>query len=115
MGQALILSVLMLAGVVLIFVGLMPRRNAAVQIEDRLGTYATRDFDMPKSIDELDMERPFTERVLTPFIKTIGRLIINRTPEKQLEELRRKIILAGSPKGLTPQSFLTMKLVLGGL
>lgn len=118
MGQALMLAGLMMLGIMLAFVGLMmPRKTGKVQIQERLSQFAVR--ESPKSLDDMELERSFSERIMAPLIKKIGLMMTSRTPQQQLEQIRKNIMLAGNPPGLTAESFLTMRIVLacvlGGL
>ena len=57
------------------------------------------------SLDDVELQKPFSERVLKPGVETVGRLISSRTPEKSKQAMTIKLRLAGNPGGLTPEGF----------
>ncbi len=111
---ALLTGIMAATSVMLIFLGLVrPRRSAAV-LAQRLGAFATR---TPRSLEELELERPFSERVVQPLVESMARLLRNMTPQRTLDKMAHDLILAGSPRNMTPMYFLGLKglgAVLGG-
>jgi len=82
-----------------------------------------------RSLEDLDLQRPFSERILRPLIRSLadalGRFQKRRartttapTPEQGAEAIRHKLALAGNPYHWTPADYLGTKafagLVLGG-
>jgi tight adherence protein C len=74
----------------LFFVGLSRPAQTNV-IQSRLETYAVR----PKTLEEIEFEQSFYVRAIKPVLDRLARLIRNRTPATQLEEIRRKLEIAG--------------------
>jgi tight adherence protein C len=82
-----------------------------------------------RSLEEIELDQPFRERVLRPFVRKLAgalrraqesRSIHSGAPrEEGLESTRRKLALAGHPYTWTPADYLGTKvfaaLVLGGL
>jgi tight adherence protein C len=92
----------------------MPKRNA-VSIEARLVNYA----DRPTSIEEMELEQPFSERVLKPLISGITRALGRLTPSQGMEKVRQQIVLAGNPYNMGTSEFMGARMmamvVLGGV
>jgi tight adherence protein C len=81
----------------------MPARRDP--LKDRLDEYATR----PKSLAEIEMSEPFTERFLRPFMKSIAGFISRLTPSSALETTQKKLIQAGFAGRLQASDFMGMK------
>ncbi|HET8630107.1 MAG TPA: type II secretion system F family protein [Thermomicrobiales bacterium] len=101
------------AALALIAVGArMPAKE--VSIEERLAAFAER----PRPLEELELERPFAERVLRPLFRTWTRRIARFTPKQNMERLRQALQEAGSPSNLGPVEFMGLRggmaVVLGG-
>ena len=108
----LILVVTALA-LILIAVGArMPTKQ--VTIEERLAAFAER----PRPLEELELERPFSERVLQPMFRSVTRKLARFTPKANREKVKQLLLEAGSPNNLGPTEFtglrLGMALLLGG-
>lgn len=110
----LLLVAILVAAAVLIYFGLRAP-TATVSIEERLATFAER----PRPLEELELERPFADRVLKPLLTTWTRRIARFTPKQNVERLRQALLEAGSPNNLGVMEFMglrgLMALVLGGL
>lgn len=114
----MILPVLLVAVVVaagaLLYAGLRTP-TPVVSIEERLATFAER----PRPLEELELERPFSERVLKPLLTTWARRIARFTPKQNIERVRQSLLEAGSPGNLGPIEFMglrgLMALTLGGV
>lgn len=108
------LILLVTAGaLLLIVVGVrMPAKE--VSIEERLAAFAER----PIPLEQLELQRSFTDRVLRPLLLTWSRRIARFTPKQNAERLRISLLEAGSPRGLGVVEFMglrgVMALLLGG-
>lgn len=117
MGQIILyaIPVLIALGVFGAFLWMaMPKRNA-VSIEARLANFA----DRPISIEEMELEQPFSERVLKPIIAGITRALGKLTPSQGMEKVRQQIVLAGSPYNMGTSEFMGARMMamvlLGGV
>lgn len=63
------------------------------------------------SLEEIELQQPFVERVILPIIKKIGDLSTRFTPEKLLQETTRKLELAGNPGRIDASTFLATRFV----
>jgi tight adherence protein C len=109
------LLILLITGgaLLLIVVGVrMPAKE--VSVEDRLAVYAER----PIPLEQLELQRSFSERVLRPLVLQWTRRIARFTPKQNVERLRVALMEAGSPRGLGVVEFMglrgVMALLLGG-
>lgn len=112
-------GIVLLAAVVIIlaifFIARRRKANDPNQIEQRLAQF----IDNPVTLEKLELEQPFSERVLKPFLRFFGRIMGSFTPAKSAERLRRNLQMAGNPNGLQPGDFQAMRLLaavlLGGM
>ena len=110
-----LLIVLITGGaLLLIVIGVrMPTKD--VSIEDRLAAYAER----PIPLEQMELQRSFSERVLRPMMLTWTRRIARFTPKQNAERLRIALLEAGSPRGIGVVEFMglrgVMALLLGGV
>jgi tight adherence protein C len=106
---ALALALLAAAGVAAIFYGLFkqPAGFTSEMVQERLQAYEGNLL----SLDEQELQRPFSERFIRPAIERFGRLLSERTPERSRIELANKLHLAGRPYGLTPSDFVAIRLI----
>ncbi len=99
--------------VVMIVLGLAtPRQENPIQ--SRLGQYATR----PRTLEEIELQQPFLERVIKPVIGSLARIVSRYTPQRSIENIRHNLILAGNPHNWQAADFLGLKglfaLLMGG-
>ncbi len=100
----LLLPLLLGLSIILIFIGLsVPSRSK--QVDRRLQAYGTR----PRTLAEMEMEQPFSERVVLPTIRGVSRFISHYTPQRNVEEIRHKLELAGNPNNWTVSDFLGVR------
>jgi len=104
----LLLSVSLGLSIFLIFVGLALSR-APSPIQERLAEYGTR----PMTLEELELSRPFSERVIRPMLQSIVRSLVRFTPKRTLEATQRKLEIAGNPYNWTPTEFMAIRMFAG--
>jgi tight adherence protein C len=63
------------------------------------------------SLEAIEMQLPFAERVLIPVFKRIGEISTRFTPQNLLVETTRKLELAGNPGKLDAATFLSTRFV----
>ena len=114
MSPTILLAVVVGLGVLMIFYGLSrtPSTNTAQMVQQRLQVYgAGGTVEKPLSIDEVELQRPFSERFLRPAIERLGNLLSRSTPQKARQDLDNRLELAGRPGNLTPADFGAIRLV----
>jgi tight adherence protein C len=80
---------------------------------------ATQRGDVVTSLEQIEMQQPFTQRVLVPVLQRIGELSTGFTPQKVLQDTTRKLEIAGNPGRIDAATFLASRFVIafifGGL
>ena len=76
-------------------------------LQARLAQYGDR--EMPQSLEEIELSMPFQERVLKPIFKSLAEIVTRFTPERQMEDTRRQLELAGNPNNMDATTFLGMR------
>ena len=121
----MLIALLAVLGVVLVLIGIYLPRSGKDVIAERLAAFN----DKPKNLEELELQQPFTERVLRPFIRQLAEALSRfqqarskdpkATQASGFEAIQLKLALAGNPYRWTPADYLGIKafaaLVLGGL
>lgn len=106
----IILAVVIVGGVIftgLVYAGVRDDRDRD-PLQERLAQFD--DKELPQSLEEIELSLSFQDRVILPLMKSISKLMTRFTPQKQLEETRRQLELAGM--STDPAAFLAMRLVL---
>jgi tight adherence protein C len=116
MEIAIIIAVVVIGAGILVYAAI---RLPADQnpLESRLAEYAGR--EQLTSLEEIELELPFQERVLLPALRGIGGFIVRFTPAANIQSLQTKIDLAGNPGGIEAPVFWASQifgsLLIGGL
>ncbi|MFI4972497.1 MAG: hypothetical protein ACHP7H_07450, partial [Hyphomicrobiales bacterium] len=114
MSSTLLLALICGGGVLLVFIGLArtPSSNTADMVQQRLLTYGGGGTpEQPLTIDQMELQRPFSERFLRPSIERLGSLLSRSTPQKSRQDLMNRLDLAGRPGNLTPEDFAAVRIV----
>src|SRR5437016_1186423 len=100
MAVALFAGLGTMVGIFLFFKGLTapPDEDA---LHARLAAYGNR----PPSLEEIEMSKPFSERVLKPIMAKISAFMQTRTPQSSLDKIKAQMDAAGNPNNLTVQDF----------
>jgi tight adherence protein C len=101
------LAVVLFAVVALIVVSMMQPAQTDV-IGDRLSQFTERTM----TLDELELQQPFSQRVLVPLTRTILGQLGKYGPKQSAERLKVSIQQAGNPANLTPVMFSGMRMAL---
>ena len=106
----LLLGLIVAVGILMAFIGLArtPTTNTAQMVQQRLSVYGG---EKPLTVEEIELQRPFSERVLRPAIERLGSLLSRSTPQKARQDLLNRLELAGRPGNLTPEDFMAVRLV----
>ena len=114
MSSTLLLSLVVGLGVLMIFIGLArtPSRNTAEMVQQRLTAYGGGGIaEKPLTLEEVELQRPFSERFLRPAIERLGSIMSRSTPQKARQNLMNRLELAGRPGNLTPEDFAAVRIV----
>jgi tight adherence protein C len=63
------------------------------------------------SLEDIELQQPFVQRVVVPIIKRLGELSTRFTPQKLLQETTLKLELAGNPGRIDASTFLATRFV----
>lgn len=106
-----LLGILIIGGLVvvgaMVYIGLREDRGRD-PLQERLAQYGER--ELPESLEEIEMSLSFKDRVLIPFMRGVADIVTRFTPQKQLEQTRRKIELAGQTND--PTTFFLTRIVM---
>ena len=94
------IGVVLLFGIVLIVLGLTRSAQTDV-IGDRLSQFTERSM----TLAELELQQPFSQRVLVPLARSILGTLGKYGPKQSAERLRLNLQQAGNPGNLTPLMF----------
>jgi tight adherence protein C len=109
MGTTMMLALGGAIAVLMVFIGLArtPSSNTAINVQQRLAAYGG---EKPLTVEEIELQRPFSERVLRPAIERLGSMLSRSTPQKARQDLLNRLELAGRPGNLTPEDFVAVRL-----
>lgn len=108
MSPILVFIILIVGAVVvggLVYVGMKEDRGRD-PLQERLAQY--EDKELPQSLEEIELSLSFKDRVVLPLIRKTANLTTRFTPQKQLEDARHKLELAGMT--MDPGSFFAMRI-----
>jgi len=101
---------IVLAAVVLTVIGL---RNPGTMdekiLQQRLEELTSKGEEV--NLEKIEMSQPFSERVLFPIARSLGKLATRFTPQNYLNSIERKLELAGTSSRLDPTVFLALQFV----
>src|SRR5512142_3114690 len=72
---------------------------------------ATHRGDVVTSLEQIEMQQPFTQRVILPMLQRIGELSSSFTPQKVLEDTTHKLEIAGNPGRIDSATFLSSRFI----
>jgi tight adherence protein C len=103
-----VLAFLAAAGVFIFFRGL-----ALAPREDLLETRLAQFRDQTASLEEIELQQPFSERFLRPAMERIGSFLNSRVGGSRTATIQNKLSLAGRPGNLTVNGFISVKFASG--
>ncbi len=98
-------SCLSLSIIMLTYWALVARRAAGLNARVDSVTVA------PQSVEEYELSLPFSQRFLLPILRAVGSRIAKRAPQERMNQLRRRLALAGNPGNLSAPEFLAIRSV----
>ena len=108
-----IIILVVLGGVVAVIVAGIGATHSSEE-DDPLMTRlaeATQRGDVVSSLEQIEMQQPFSQRVLLPLLRGVGEFSIRFTPQKALEDTAKKIELAGNPGHIDAATLLASRFV----
>lgn len=107
MSPLVLLGILIVAGLGLMIFGLVRARQP-----DAIGDRLTQFTEATMSLEELELQQPFYQRVIIPMAKSSLTVIGKYGPKQSAERLKNNLQQAGNPGGVTPNMFIGMRVVL---
>ncbi|MBC8099549.1 MAG: type II secretion system F family protein [Armatimonadetes bacterium] len=105
LGVLIIVGLMIVTG--LVYVGLREDKNRD-PLQDRLAQYGDR--ELPDSLQEVELQLSFRDRIIIPIVKQIAAITVRFTPQKQLESTRKQLEQAGSTND--PGTFFATRILL---
>ncbi len=100
----IVIAMMAFLALMLIVAGIASPR-AADDIEARLVEYGGR----PVSLEEIELSRPFGDRILVPMVEASARFVSRFTPQRAMERTRHQLDLAGNPNNWSATEFLGIR------
>ncbi|HEX9016383.1 MAG TPA: type II secretion system F family protein [Chloroflexota bacterium] len=108
--MSIFLACVAASAVGLIILGFYLPQTEKDPVRSRLAQFA----DRPKSLEEIELEQPFTDRVLRPMIASVSKVIRRFMPKSKTEKpqdagptgLQKRLVLAGNPNNLPVNDFI---------
>jgi tight adherence protein C len=91
-------------GLFLIVYSLGVKAASSNSLEARLRVY-----EKPLTIDEIELQGSFVERVVTPLVTRLRSFLSDRTPENARLAMQERLMLAGRPGNLSPGDFQALR------
>jgi tight adherence protein C len=76
---------------------------------------ATQRGDVISSLEQIEMQQPFSQRVIVPLLQRIGEMSTSITPQKVLQDTTTKLEIAGNPGRIDASTFLASRFVVAFL
>lgn len=102
-----IVALILVVGSILIIFAVR-QMNQSKAISERLDQYT----DVSLSLEELELQQPFRERVLKPLFRSILTTLGRFGLKQNQERLRINLQLAGNPGNITPNMFIGLRMAL---
>jgi len=101
----LIIAVVVLA-VVLIFIGIRSPQGAD-PLQDRLAEFVSE--GKTATLEEIELSQPLRERVIFPLARSLGEIALRYTPQNAIQDVKRKLDMAGNPGGIDATVFFALR------
>jgi tight adherence protein C len=109
------LVIYLLGAVLAIGIFLFFRGLALAPRQDLLETRLAQFRDKTVTLEEIELQQPFSERFLRPAMERVGAFLNARVGRDRVSGIQNKLALAGRPGNLTVNGFISLKLVAGVL
>jgi tight adherence protein C len=113
---AIVVGIVVIGAALLVYAAMkMPKDQTP--LDARLSEYAGR--EVPISLEEIELQQPFHERVLLPILKSVSDLVVRFTPAANIQTIQKKLDLAGNPWAIEAPVYWSLQIILalvfGGL
>jgi tight adherence protein C len=100
------ISLLVMGGLMMIVFGLAQRQQEMATVKERMTTFGQI---KPRRLEELELSRPFIDRVIRPMLTSAIKLVSRFTPKSNMERLRLSLEQAGNPYNWQPMDFIGVR------
>ncbi len=107
MMEILVLTGVLVIGAALIIIAVR-QMNQSRAISERLDQYT----DISLSLEELELQQPFRERVLIPMFRALLSYLGRFGLKQNQERLRANLQMAGNPGNISPNMFIGLRMAL---
>ena len=105
---------IILGAAALVFIGIRnPQTSDDRLLQNRLEEFNRRGVEV--DLEKIELSLPFQDRIIFPIARKLGELAIKFTPQNAMQNIARKLELAGSPGRLDPTVFLALQFIAGGV
>lgn len=80
-------------------------------LQRRLAEYGSRD-DLPASLEEVELSLSVQDRIFIPMYRALANMMVQFTPQNQIDHVRRQIELAGKTQSMDPAMFFGQRIAL---
>ncbi len=109
----LVIALLIVGAILLAIIGLrQSEAEAEDPLQERLAEYMDSGREI-HSLEEVELEQPFSQRVIMPLARALGNLALRFTPQSAIQTAQKNLELAGRPNGLEASTYVAMRFVLG--
>ena len=109
MSPTVLIALLAFGGAIFILLWTLQPVAGGGLLEERLGNMPFMDPSGIVDQDQLELQKPLSERVIQPVIAALGRFMMRRTASGQIERLRLQITQAGTKQ--KPETILALKII----
>jgi tight adherence protein C len=103
----LLIAVLAAGAVLFVWMGL--QKSGSSTVRERLAVFGAANKPTASPLEDLELSRPFADRVFKPFLAQISRLTKRLSPGNSMEKTEQNLAQAGNPRGLNVESFYGLK------
>lgn len=113
-GLLITLGILILIAIFLVIIGIRhPGTETNQLLFERLDEFSLTGEQV--DLEKLEMNLPFTERVIYPVARKLGEFTMRFTPQNWLNSTTRKLELAGRSSKMDATVFITIELIIGAI
>ena len=99
----MLIPMLVVIGLAVVVVLMLLMRTSAQP--NNVGERLTQFTERPLSLEEMELEQPFSQRVLVPLTRSLLGVLGRFSPKQSNERIRNSLMQAGNPGNLTPIMF----------
>ena len=108
-GLSLVIALLGALALGAVAMGISWLRSDPTSVHDRMEDFVQRSTVV--SLEEMELQLPFLDRIVRPLLEKASKVAEKLLPRSNVDQVRRDLLLAGSPGGLSPRDFLGARLI----